>query len=293
MAVLLWLLTKYSQDTIATVQVDINYVNIPNEFILSNRSPKHIEVKILANGFKLFTYALKDAKLTIDLERFLATDNTMIKLEEQEVIGLIKNQWENANIDNITAESMLVFLDRSISKRIPVILDATILFKEGYRTINGVKITPDSIVVNGPSEVIKNIDSVFTKHISLKNLDASFVQEIALVKPDFPNIYYKPDAIRFEVDAEEFSQKSLILPVALINVPEGLNVKIIPESITINFEVSINDFNKVNASNFRVVCDFSEKITDGNFMIPKIVFHPDGIYKIEMTTKKVEYLIFK
>ena len=78
-----------------------------------------------------------------------------------------------------------------------------------------------------------------------------------------------------------------------MNVPENVNIKLFPEKIEIKFDVSIKDFDAVKVEDFIILCDFSEKIEEGSFMIPKLVRYPDNLQHLELETKKVEFLIFK
>lgn len=293
MAVVFWTLTKYSKETIAVVTVDVNYINVPPNAIVSERSPKHIQIEMVANGFYLLSYALKDAKLTVDLGQYPVDLQNRVRIDEPQLIVLMKEQWDVTTIQRISTQDLTVFLDQSILKKIPVYFNGTVSFKEGFKNMSGIQLLPDSITVAGPSEVIHEIDSVVTQRVSLKNLEASYTREIPLLKSKTLLVYFHPEQISVVIEVEEFTQKTLTIPIELTNVPEGLNVRIIPESVTIQFEVAVKDFNQFNASNFRLICDFSEKITEGNFMIPKMVYHPEDVYKIEMATKKIEYLIFK
>lgn len=293
MAVLFWMLTKYSKETIAVVTVDVNYINVPANAIVSERSPKHIKIEMAANGFYLLSYALKDAKLTVDLGQYPVNLQNIVRIDETQLIGLMKAQWDVTAIQRISTQDLTVFMDQSISKKIPVHFNGTVSFKEGFKNRSGIKLHPDSIAVSGPSEVIQDLDSVVTQRVSVKNLDASYSREVSLLKSKTPLVSFQPKKIRVSIEVEEYTQKSLTIPIELINVPEGLNVRIIPESVTIQFEVAVKDFNQFNPTNFRMICDFSEKITEGNFMIPKMVYHPEEIFKIEMATKRIEYLIFK
>jgi len=63
--------------------------------------------------------------------------------------------------------------------------------------------------------------------------------------------------------------------------------------MSVQFEVSVAQFNQVVPSSFKLVCDFSEKITEDSFMVPKLVISPKGIIKTELSHKKVDYVVFK
>ena len=159
--------------------------------------------------------------------------------------------------------------------------------------ISGIRLQPDSILLNGPSELISQIDSIGTKKVTKKNIEESFEEEVGIQVPNSSKVLLNSTFAIIQVEVEEFTQKQVTVPIQLVNVPSDVKLRLIPENITVKFEVAVKDFNTIEASHFQVVCDFDEKITEGHFMIPKIVQKPEEVFRVDLTTKKVEYLIFK
>ena len=85
----------------------------------------------------------------------------------------------------------------------------------------------------------------------------------------------------------------MMVPIDLINVPQGTVVKLIPNVVSVTFNVSVEDFKEITEKDFRLVCDFNERNADEDFMVLKLAASPAGIYNIELSTKKIDYLIFK
>ncbi len=293
LAIIFWFLTKFSKETRSLVTVDLQYINVPSSAILSEKNQKEMKISVVSNGFEILIYALKDARLSIDLSKYRVDANNQIHIAPTEIEALVKDQLDVSSVGNFSTKELVVYLDKTIRKKVPVVLDGVITYKDGFRALEGLQISPDSTIIIGPSEVTAKIDTVFTEKLLLRDLEQSISKSIKLRLPEKHQIILEPKEVSFQLNVEEFTQKSLVIPIDLINLPDSLSVKLIPNEITVNFEVSISNFNNINASNFRLVCDFSEKITEGNLMIPKLVYEPKGIFRVELETKKVEYLIFK
>ena len=95
------------------------------------------------------------------------------------------------------------------------------------------------------------------------------------------------------VSVKEFTQKTLLVPVVVNNLPSNLSIKLVPENVTIRFDVSMEDYNKITANNFTLMCDFNKKNNQEDFMIPHLMKQPASIINLEIQENKINYLIFK
>ena len=67
----------------------------------------------------------------------------------------------------------------------------------------------------------------------------------------------------------------------------------VPENVTIRFDVAMEDYNKITAINFMLMCDFDKKNDQEDFMIPHLIKQPESIINLEIQENKINYLIFK
>ena len=154
-------------------------------------------------------------------------------------------------------------------------------------------IRPDSVEVSGPSEVLDSIRTVITETFVKKDVSETINGTLVLQNPNSSTLVLSNETTELQLIVEEFTQKRLSLPIEITNVPSDIELKLIPESIIVSFEVSLSKFNSITDEDFRIVCDYSTRSSEENFMIPKLLTIPDGLYHIELETKKIEYLIFK
>ena len=80
-----------------------------------------------------------------------------------------------------------------------------------------------------------------------------------LNKSNDTSISYSEDTVKLDVIVKEFTQKSLLVPVVVNNLPSDLSIRLVPENVTIRFDVAMEDYNNIAAINFLLMCDFDKK----------------------------------
>jgi hypothetical protein len=293
LATLFWFLTKFSKDSETSLTTSLDYINVPDTVIVTNDNVKKITFDVSGNGFQLLSHKLRNTSLKIDVNAYYKEADSVIILPVQELQKIILKQLGLSDIKNISETELVLNLDKNASKKIPISLHSQISYKEGFFQQGRIVIKPDSVRISGPSEEIDTITTITTRLLKKKDITDGFTETIELIKPQNKKVLLDPQSVSITIEAEEFSQMKMQIPVEVINLPEETELKLFPESIEITFDVSIKDFGKLAVDDFKIICDFSERIEDGSFMIPKLLRFPEIIQHIELETKKVEFLIFK
>ncbi|MEZ4816997.1 MAG: CdaR family protein [Flavobacteriaceae bacterium] len=286
-------MTKFSQDTQATLTTAIEYVTVPNTIVVADNTLKKISFEVAGNGFQLLSHKLKKTSLKIDVEQYYKEGDSIIVIPFQELQKLSSKQLNISEINTISVSELVIHLDKNASKKVPVVLRSEITFKDGYFQQGEIQMVPDSVVIRGPLEALDTLNQISTKILKKKELSESFEEQVALIPIKNKNLSLSASSVTITMNVEEFSQIRLEIPIELKNVPEHIHLKLFPEKIGITFDVPLKDFGSLQAEDFDVICDFSERIEDGSFIIPKLVRFPDNLQHLELETKKVEFLIFK
>jgi len=294
LAVTYWFLTKFSKDYTANSKADLVYLEIPENTILTEDYPKELDFQITASGFDILYTKFKNIKVEIALDKFYKNGAENITIPESELSKLISKELTSGiTLKKVGRSSLVINLDGIVSKSVPVFSNVKIKFKDGFLALDSLIILPDSVRVSGPAAVLRDITSVETVLFSLENIENDIEEIVPLIKPPSKKINIEPTSVEVAMDVAEFSQKSVVLPVNVINLPKNINIKLIPANVTITFNVSVEEFNSLNENDFKLICDFSERNGEENFMIPKLTTKPNFIKNIEFETKKIDYLIFK
>ncbi|MAP81480.1 MAG: hypothetical protein CL526_10370 [Aequorivita sp.] len=293
-ATIFWVLTKFSREFTTTMEAKIRYQNIPETTALSENNLHKLTFDLTANGFEILFYKFKKPKIDISVGEFYNKEDAYFTISKSELTRLVASNFNtNLGIKNLSVEALKVALDPIVLKKVPVIPQLEISFKEGFKPIDSLEITPDSIMVSGPSGTLQNLKSISTEAFSVNNIDANFTKTLKVVSPNDEIVNFKPKQVEINLGVAEFSQGQFTLPVEVINLPPNLEIKLVSPVITVFFDVSISKFADISKDDFRVICDYAKRNETDNFMLPSLEKAPDGIQNIVFDPKKIDYLIFK
>lgn len=293
LATVFWVLTKFSRQYTATTTAGIKYVAVPEATLVSSDNLKEISFDLTANGFEFLFFNLKSPTVEIDVSKYYTEADTAVVIPKTELIRLISKYLNaNAAVKNPSVEALTVSLDTIVTKKVPVIPKTDFSYKDGFKPIDYMIVSPDSVLISGPSKALEEIQLATTTMVSVKNVDKSMVVSAAIENTK-NGISIEPQEVSISLQVAEFSQKEMNLHITVINVPEETVIKLIPNVVSVSFDVSVEDFRVITEKDFKLVCDYSERNTEENFMIPRITESPKGVTNIEFETKKIDFLIFK
>lgn len=293
LASVFWFLTKFGKDFTASMEARVEYKNLPETAALSEENPKRIHFDLTANGFEILLYKLKKPVVVIDVEEYYKKKNEFRVPSGDVVQNLESNFNKYLEIRNLKPDPFDVVLDPIVLKEVAVIPDVQIGFKNGFRALGKPEVNPKSVTISGPKGVLVDIDTIHTDLLTLKSVDMSINKTIGLQLPHKEIVAITPDEVSYTMAVAEFSESEFRLPVEVINVPPGVELKLVPSHLTITFDMAVADFKDVSVEKFRVVCDYSKRNREDNFIIPELVKQPEEAVNVAIHPKKIEYYVFK
>jgi len=294
LALVFWVLTKFSEQSTAAINANLAFTNLPGSVSISPKTPSDIEFDISANGFEFLSYNINAPQIDIDVSKYYKEGDTLISISSSELDKIIMAHFGNdTRVSNLSISTLVVPLDVVVSKKVPIKLISEISYKEGYKAVGEPFLKPDSVVISGPSVSVNGVDSIISETYTSKDASETLESVIGLHLDENSDISISEETVSLRIIVEEFAQKRMNLPVEVINVPQDIQLKLLPENIVISFDVSVNQFNSISENDFKIVCDYALRSSGENILVPKLVDQPEGLYHIEWSTKKVEYLIFK
>jgi len=290
----IWFLSKFSKDFTATVEASINYINLPNNTVLAANNMDKLTFDLTSSGFDFLSYKFKKPVITIEVSDYAIKENLLVNITNNDLIKIITSELKNnIAVKNVSVNEINLKLDTIVSKEIPIRIVTDITFKNGFKAVNEIAIDSKTIIVSGPSKVMDSIANVLTKPIKYELLSNPVSGEIELASINKENISFSKNKISYTILVEEFTQKVLFIPITIENLPIGTNIKLIPEVISISFDVSVTKYNNISENDFIVICDYNKRNVEENFMNPEIHKKPTLIQNVLLQNNKIEYLIFK
>lgn len=294
LATIFWVLTKFSREFTSTMYAKIDYENIPETAALAENNTHELTFDLTANGFEILFYKFKKPTINVQVGKYYSKEQNGFKIGKTELMRMVTSNFNrNLSIKNLSVDELEVHLDPIVLKKVKVIPKTDIKYKIGFKPVDSIRVIPDSVTISGPSGSLKNIHTIETELISLENVEKNISQSVKIVTKNNEIVSVKPNTAKVQLLVAEFSQGKFTLPVEVINLPPDQEIKLIPQTVTVTFDVSVNDFAKITKENFRLVCDYSKRNKEENFMLPFFEKSPQNIHNVMIEPKKIDYFIFK
>ena len=68
------------------------------------------------------------------------------------------------------------------------------------------------------------------------------------------------------------------------------NFNYYPKELSVKYIVSIEDYNKINSTDFRIDCVFNK---NQSFLVPEITKKPDFVKNAKLSSSKIQLIIIK
>ena len=149
--------------------------------------------------------------------------------------------------------------------------------------------SPDSISVRvlasdtADHHVIADVQSV--------TLSADTLISTVPVRP-VPGALIGADRVQMTVVAQQYTEKSLDVPVTGINFPHNITLKSFPSKVTVSVWVKMSEYDRMNAHDFKVVVDYNEIAgRNSSKAALRILTQPANVRNVRLQTRVVDYLM--
>lgn len=286
----LWALQALRKNYDATVEVPINYVNLPKDYIITNDLPSHIKISLEGKGTDIFRYRYGHelGPILIDMEE---VSKGRRKVAVSAYTNQIHKQTRSGTtIRRTSPDSILFVLEKQKKKVIPVALDAEIELEQQYTYSDSTQITPARITAYGPQSELVKLDTIHTELLSLNNVKDTITATIGL--KSIKNLRYSDSIITVKIMSEKFTEKSIQLPISIKHVPENITLRIFPSATTLSYQIGLSSYEKVDASSFSLYVDFREAKRNGKDKLKiKLNKRDSKAFNIKLKPESVDYII--
>jgi len=286
-------LTKLSKKYTETISLDIKYVNLPENRLITLDSAPKCNALVSDIGFNLLLYHFKKQYIQIDFEKdVFEKDSNYIWIIDKNDLNLNSQLGASSEIISLEYDTIKFPFETLSVKKVPVVLNSKITFTPGFDILKNYKISPDSINILGSYSNISKISKVETEQLNLKDVNYSINRSLPLKPLDNQSIRYSVNNVTVSAKVEKFTEGTLEIPITIVNKPLDVTVNYFPKTVAVFFYVALNDYKAIKPLDFKVECDFLEvESTNKTFFTPKLVKIPETVKNARMKLNKVEFII--
>ena len=263
LALCLWLMVNLSRDYNLNLELPIQLGAVPTEKALVEDLPETATVSVTGEGWKLINLYNNPPGININVS------DTEVNLYDQ--VQQQMNALPNISIQKVQPLIVTVELEDRISKKVPVRSRVNVSFRQQYDFIGEPGIQPDSISINGAASLIQGIAYWPTDSVQFTGVSSDLSRVIPLRDPgELVNL--SQTEVTYNASVTQYTEGEQKVGIVTRNLPEGRLISYSPSSITVKYDVPINQYPQLQDENpFEAFVTYSQIQQDSTgFVVPQI-----------------------
>jgi YbbR domain-containing protein len=291
-AILAWVFTTLSNPYTYTVKQAINFKNAPLKRAFHPLQSDTIEAVVQGTGWQMLFSKMNEQKpVSIDL-RALDTKNFIVLNAQLKQINLKKEQ--NHQIIGFNPDTLFFDFSNRTVKKVPVQLVSAIKYQRQFAQSDNVSIKPAYVTISGPAEVLAKVKSWKTDSVKLNGINESFNSRVNLQAVKEGNLEIVPKSVIVNIPIDEFTEKTMEIPVKLVNNHNYYDVKIFPQKVKVTFTTSLTNYPDNNEDDFEAIADLDKWRISGYSVLPVQITRTPSYSKIvKVEPQAIDFIVKK
>jgi len=287
-----WFFTTLSNPYNYTVKRVLSYKNAPQKRAFHSLQSDTVAVTVSGNGWQMLFSKMNDNNqaLNVDL-RLLEKGNTVALSSQYAQIPV--NDVDHPVVSFRPDTLYFDFQNRSV-RQVPVKLLAGIKYQPQFAQSNNTILKPAYVTLVGPSSQINNITQWLTDSLHADNVNATLRTNINLQNPAEGNITIYPKSVDVVLPVDEYTEKTLEIPVKLVNNNDFYNVKIFPQKVKVTFVTSLKRYAETDEDFFEAEADLNLWKNQGYSVLPvKLTTLPPFCKIVSIYPPNIDFIVKK
>lgn len=267
-AIILWGSISLSDIYYTNIGVKLRLINFPDGKTTGSPLPDEIKLRVKGQGWRLVSINVgpeTEFRVSVGGDTGWHHINLFEYLES--------NRWLLSDVDiiNLYPDSLNFYVEKIISKKLPVVSGLDLEFKPGYGLASDIEINPDSVVVKGPASFLKLKKVIKTTGKTFASLDTRVQTEVNL--ENINGFEYSTNNIEVILDVQRIVDKQFEnISVDVTNIPSGREVVLLPNKISLNVRGGIEILGKLKEEQFHAYVKYRTLVQDTTgSIIPEII----------------------
>ncbi len=290
-----WFISKLSETYTNSTEFELYFENAPDSMLLGENPQTKILGTLRGTGFQFLGYNLKKKRIKINLAQ-IQSKNGSYYIPKAYYKTQIENQLPSAiTLLEINGEEIALDLFKVEHKEVPVTSRVHLNMAQDYLIDGKLHIEPETIVIKGPNNEIDTITTVMTQKINVDDIHADFNIRVPLVLPaTAKHTKFSSSFVHIAGQVARFSEKLVVVPIQVINLPEGLQIRTFPDKVTVVCQAKIDDLKKIGPSDFQVVADYGQRADENsNLLVVRLQKKPEGLHNVSLSETQIEFILKK
>ncbi len=297
-AIVLWLFVISEHRYNYVVEMPIEVRNIREGKTLGGEVTPTADVRFTATGRAflktLLLKSISEFKLVLDLERVSTEYNFYLNdyFDKYSQKVVIPPGFELEFVEVVRPDSIHISLDDYMIKPVSVASRVTVEPSAGFILVGSGRISPRTIELKGPREIIRGVESVQTAEKEFSGAQSDIRTSVPL-DLSFPRVVESSDtAVVFQASIQSIGERIMSeVPVTIQNIPDNFRAFANPSTVSLTVTGGVQYIASLEPSDIFVSLDYNHLVEGQLSHEPAVSVPADVLEWSDLSPKTVELTI--
>jgi YbbR domain-containing protein len=292
-AIFAWLFTTLSNPYKFTIKQVLIFRNAPQKRAFHPLQSDTVNAIVQGTGWQMLFSKFNDDKKVVSVDLHTLDSKNYVVLSTQ-LKQINANKDVEHEIIAINPDTLFFDFSNRTIKKVPIELVTAIKYQKQFAQSDDIVLMPKYVTISGPAEVLNKITSWKTDSIKLNEANEDFNSRINLRGVREGNLNIVPKSVIVNIPIDEYTEKTIEVPVKLINNHNYYDVKVFPQKVKVTLTTSLNNYPDLNEDDFEAVADLELWRHNGYSVLPvKVTRLPSYSKVVKIEPQNVDFIIKK
>jgi len=293
LAIAAWLFMALNNKYVYTAKTVLIYKNFPQNRAFHPLQSDTVDLQVEGTGWQLLFARLRINPQSISVSLNQLNTKDFVVFSDQ-LYNINKQLESTQKVISVKPDTLYFDFTKRTVKKVPVKLNQKIDFVKQYGVASEIILNPKYVMVTGPKEELEKIVSLPTDTLKLNKVQNSTTVRVNMQHSTHKNINILPSIIEVKLPVDEFTEKTLEIPLKIINNRNYSNIRLYPKKVKVTFLVALSYFQQVDEDFITAIVDADEwsALHHSKFTV-KLTEFPDYCKLVKISPSKVDFVVEK
>ncbi|MDD2437931.1 MAG: CdaR family protein [Massilibacteroides sp.] len=287
-----WILQSLNEEYETEIRIPVRYEQIPAEIAFAQNPPKEIVVSIKDKGNVLLNYSFGKnfSPVIVDYKKDKDKKDELLVSQAEIESHIQKELFNTTQINSFTPTQIKVKTSKRKQKKVPIRFNGSVLPSNGYGIADKIAISPKRMNIYSSQNILDSISEIKTIYVNIINAKKNITKTVSL--EEMPGVVFDQPNVSLSIPIEEFTEKTLNIPIVCTGIPHNYIVRTFPPLIKVNCNVPLSKYKKLNEDSFSIRIKFENLEQQISGLLPvELEKKPDWIQNYTLVPDKIEFII--
>ena len=287
-----WLLQSLQQEYEIEISIPVRYKNIPPDVSFTETPPQEIVARVKDKGSVLLNYSFGRSFAPIEANLKNQADKSgSLSITKKTIESDIQKQLlASTSLTGFEPQHIDAAFSKRIKKEIPVVFNGTIQTNPGFHVSGDIIISPMNISVYASDVVLDTLNQAKTVFTEIKKANKTITKTVQLQKVN--EATYDPTSVTLTIPIEEFTEKTLEIPVICTDLPPHYTLRTFPSVAKVTCSIPLSRFKDLSEDAFEIRFSFKDLEQNVSGTLPiSLTKKPDWVSSATLVPNKIEFIL--